>query len=352
MTQQNDAATSRKLRRAGIVRIVLVGLLAVALAITGLVWHSTRPIPPGQAKTAEQSVLGYLQAVAQGSASDALSFLDTVPTDTTFLTDDVLAYSRTFRPITHIKVSSAYGYNTKKTVNASYLIGDYRPFDSFNVILKEGYWVITNAPFGPTSEYYYYPFLTTVNSADISLNGVPLNGLNLSDISLFPGAYQYETSNRLLTMDGTTLLISGNRADTREIPPRWLSLTAEGQTEIADAVTSKLNDCLTEKASFTSCGFGFNWSNNDSQERNVDNSTVVWSTPSGIDDSNNLVVLDWMAIEDGGPLRAVAWIGGKVACEGTSAKGSLFMDSFRITTETIDVTDPDKLVITFFTSNY
>ena len=81
---------------------------------------------------ADEAVKSYLDALAAGQAAVALALGKDQPTDTTFLTDAVLADSLKRAPITAITVSPPDD-EYDNSIEASYKLGDQQVNETFTV---------------------------------------------------------------------------------------------------------------------------------------------------------------------------------------------------------------------------
>lgn len=203
-------------------------------------------VPPPVSTQADQAVLAYLDALAAGQASVALSLAQEQPADTTFLTDAVLADSLKRAPITDIKVTpQANEYDT--SIAATYKIGDQLVNEKFNVQKQD-------------DNYLLYRVTQDVNVDSLRNRTLPflVNGVEVKtdNIDLFPGSYVFSSGNENVDYgSGEPLLIKSpndypNAYDYRP------TITAAGTKAMVAAAKAKLTACAKE-AKFKPSGCEF-----------------------------------------------------------------------------------------------
>ena len=248
---QRVRASLRRLphRRRALVFVVVAVVLIVALAIGGLrVWGGRDTGLPGWARSPAAAVQGYLAAVAEGHARDALAYLSSSEIDRTFLTDRVLARSHRLAPLTGIAVVSA----TDKDVTARYRLGGDRQTVQFAVEKIGGYWFVGGSP------------ATVVVSVDAATNrvgwyGLPvsINGVQLppgeSLVTVFPGRYEI-TSDHLFVRVDKQFTAGGNSGRTTAVVLRP-HLDDTGADQIRKAAQAQLDSCVAQHTFTTDCGF-------------------------------------------------------------------------------------------------
>jgi hypothetical protein len=208
----------------------------------GTVPGSTAPsgassAPPSVVNSkADEAVKSYLEALAAGQASVALALGKEQPTDTTFLTDAVLADSLKRAPITAITVGAPSDeYDT--SIEASYKLGEQQVNESFTV-QKAG------------DKYLLYDVAQAVNVETIRSRTLPLliNGVEVQTdkVYLFPGSYQLTSGNEYAKYGGGTLVLKspGDYANAFELRPE---LTKAGADALIAAAKPRLAACLKER---------------------------------------------------------------------------------------------------------
>ncbi|HZA03477.1 MAG TPA: hypothetical protein VE617_02870, partial [Propionibacteriaceae bacterium] len=201
--------------------------------------------PPPASSQADQSVKSYLEALAAGNATAALSLGKEQPNDKSFLTDAVLAESNKRAPITDIKVSppdSEYD----SSIDASYKMGDQQVNETFTV-QKQG------------DVYLLYDVTQDVNLEGIRSRTLPMQingvGVTADKIDLFPGSYVLTTGNDYIAYGGGPMVITspGDYPSAYDHRP---AITEAGTKAVVAAAKSKLNGCL-EQAKFKPSGCPF-----------------------------------------------------------------------------------------------
>jgi len=131
--------------------------------------------------TPEQVVQGYLQALADGDASKALSYSypDSISHDTSLLNDSVLAASNQMGPIQNIHVSRGSG----GVVEATYTIGTTQVSTNYMTVAQggSGYAIRTYA-------LVSMPWGTCTSS--FTINGQLVACGMAGTLRVFPGTYE------------------------------------------------------------------------------------------------------------------------------------------------------------------
>lgn len=325
---------------------VVIGVVVVALIAVGLIFglrsggggnsqSSTGPtstavtpaVPP------EDSVKGYLQALANGDAATALSYAATKPTDTTFLTDEVLAASNALNPISSISVTPYTGDDiSKATISASYNIGDDSVNTTFDVVLQDDKYLLKQV----TQDVD----LTLVYSIGLgmSLNGVSLDDASPWSVTLFPGVYQVATSNPYLKIDPDMFTVED--VDGFTSPTGEPVLADDAQAKLAAVAKSALSGCLKEKKLATSCGFGFAGLNTG---RTPKLSTLTWKITSGSNDFSKVTFQQYNDYST----EVYGTINLKIQGNLKDTKGSSYRGTITLKQVTIDFSDPDHPDVQF-----
>jgi len=245
-----------KKKKTGLIILICVLVLALLGGGGGFgYWYlmvrddPSKPVPAGMAKTPQAAVRGYLQAVASGSSTSALSFLAVQPTSNTFLTDTVLSASNALSPITDITATMA-DTSTKAVplVNATYKIGSQTVNTMFTVEKQDKYYFLDNA----TAQ-------VDLSSAKVNGVGVSVSGIALSDISgsvdMFPGTYTITIDNTMLTMTSDPQFVVTDQTSVPS-PTVTVDLSSDAPSQFAKFAGDSLSKCMKQDATFTSCGFG------------------------------------------------------------------------------------------------
>ena len=201
--------------------------------------------PPPASGQADQAVTSYLEALAAGNATAALSLGKEQPNDKSFLTDAVLAESNKRAPITDIEVSppdSEYD----SSIEASYKMGDQQVNETFTV-QKQG------------DVYRLYDVTQDVNLEGIRSRTLPMQingvGVTADRIDLFPGSYVLTTGNDYVAYGGGPMVITspGDYPSAYDHRP---AITEAGTKAVVAAAKTKLAACAKE-ATFKPSGCPF-----------------------------------------------------------------------------------------------
>lgn len=225
-------------------------------------------VPPGNSSAppqvvnskADEAVKSYLEALAAGQAAVALALGKDQPTDTTFLTDAVLADSLKRAPITAITVSPPED-EYDSSIEASYKIGDQQVNETFTV-QKTG------------DNYLLYDITQDINLEAIRSRTLPLliNGVAVQTdtVHLFPGSYEFTSGNEYAKYgDGLLVVKHPNDYPDANLRPE---LTKAGADAFLDAAKAKLAACVKEqKLRPAGCAF-FNLREREGQD--IDEKTI------------------------------------------------------------------------------
>lgn len=193
-------------------------------------------------ETASDAVQGYLNALAAGDATKALTYLSQQPSDTSLMTNDVLKASLKSAPLTGItvpKVTDKYAYE----VDASYKLGD-RPVNAkFDIDDSSGHYLIDQG-------------YAELDLGDVS-NGLPLtiNGTKVSadKVYLFPGSYHVATTARYISLGSSADFLVQQPDDYPDVEPKP-ELTSQGQKVFKQKVTAAIQACLKSTKRNPGCG--------------------------------------------------------------------------------------------------
>jgi hypothetical protein len=207
------------------------------------------------------AVAAYLQALAAGDATTALSYAaDPAPTGP-LLTNEVLAASLERAPVTGIDIPVVEDQNAK-SVSATYTLGDAPVSESFDVVKVGDVWKISRA----------------VKDLDISFimdGSVPLkiNGVKVSEdsVAVLPGSYAFTSGLRYVGYGSKNVVLVKSpyaEADTYQIQSE---LTKAGKKAVISATEKSFNSCLKEHSlSPSNCPQKFN------SKYKYDKSTITW----------------------------------------------------------------------------
>jgi len=327
--------------------IALIVILAVALIGGGgfAAWWFfirvdpvTGPVTPGEARSPQAAVRGYLEALQAGRASDALLYAQTQPTNQTFLTGDVLSQSLAAGAISNIAVTKDAG-STKQaaTVTATYNIGSQAVTASYDVTLSNKHWFLS-----AVTDQVDLSYDIMWDNIGLSLNGVSLDGVDLSTAEFFPGTYQVTLTNDMLTMTGNSQFVVTDPQGLPDPLDLTLDLSSSAQTSFQQAAKATLDGCMGEQDIMTSCGFGFTGLEGGGTP---DLSTLTWTFESGSssDFSGTTFTLSDMSDPTAADASIDIWI--DVAIRDTN--GDRYSDSVFLYWVDVDFSDPANPVVTF-----
>ena len=249
----------------------LAGVAVIALTATSCT------VKPGQASSAEDAVKGFLTALSDGRAGDALAFTDATPSDPRFVTDDFYATARSLAPVTDVTT-----YSVDSTdVSASFDLGGASTNADFQSTQDSaGHWFVSNPLIGVDTSW-------ADTWLGLTLNGVSLDSASTSRIDLLPGGYRFATTNPDISID----MAFTAKPDSGSSPmfetdgyPFSVDLSEAGSAALVQFVTSSLASCLSEHSLTLSCGITtqgqqtFGDIYRPVMLDDIDVSTVAWST--------------------------------------------------------------------------
>ena len=226
--------------------MILAAGLAVLLIVAGIVWAVISTANSNRDKAIAQTATTYLKAIADADAPAALATLADKPANTTLLTGEVLAASRTAAPLTDIRVGApAFDGGSAATIPASYKLGDQAVSTTLHL---EGdgrtQWLLSDG----TAD------LTLSSTAGLQVNTAPLTE---ATNPVFPGAYTAATGTPDVTLEGTPTAVVA----TPDAEPTALSVTPAlseaGKANVLTAVKTRFDECLAAtEARPANCPFG------------------------------------------------------------------------------------------------
>jgi hypothetical protein len=229
--------------------VILIAVIAVVVATSGrpatnpqggqgTAGQQTKPSQGGGAPQAtsrpSDAVAAYLQAVAAGDATTALSYAaDPAPTGP-LLTNKVLAAALKRAPLTGIDVPVNEDQKAK-SVSASYTLGSSDVSESFDVVKVGDMWKIGRA----------------VKDLDISfiMNGsvpVKINGVKVTDesVAVLPGSYAFTSGLPYVSYGSKDVVLVKSpyaEADTYQVQSQ---LTKSGKRAAISATKKSFKKCL------------------------------------------------------------------------------------------------------------
>jgi hypothetical protein len=258
--------------------VILIAVIAVVVATTGRPSadpqggqgsQQTNQSQSGalqQAARPSDAVAAYLQALAAGDATAALSYAaDPAPTGP-LLTNEVLAASVKRAPLTGIDVPVVEDQNAK-SVSASYTLGSSNVSESFDVVKAGDIWKISRA----------------VKDLDLSVivDGslpVKINGMKVSEesVAVLPGSYAFTTGLPYVGYGSKNVVLVKSpyvEADTYQIQSQ---LTKAGKKAVISATKRSFNKCLQmHSLSPRNCPQKFN------SKYSYNKSTITWRQAGG-----------------------------------------------------------------------
>ena len=240
-------ATPRRHGRVPLILGIVAGVLAVAVIAVLVFRDATRTPPPESGPSASEAVRGYLEALAAGDAAAALAWADSPPSDTSLLTDAVLATALARAPLTGISVDPSSGGASYEQVTARYRIGDHPVSASFDVVRSGEQWkldeVSAPARLG----------LLDTGEAGLALNGMAVDG---TEVQLFPGSYALTTTDQRFRISGGGFEVE-TPGRSPDLYSAELALSKQGRAAIASASRRHLDECVERRQLMPKgCGFG------------------------------------------------------------------------------------------------
>lgn len=327
-----------------------VAVLVVVVVLVGVgvrAWAAPDPEAPGWAHSPRSAVQGYLDALADGRAADALAYLSRPPADRAFLTDAVLARSRELAPMTQIVVVKAAGRDCRYDceVRAEYRLGDDKMKVTFEVRQDDGYWFVdTRLQTVRLTGYRDYDQIGGYQ-VPVLVNGTP-TVLGGDEVVMFPGRYQARSGHPLVEIDTTfTVGLAELRYDDLAVRLRP-ALTADGERRVAEAAQDRLDTCLAQTSFDTGCAFldydttGF--------DGPADPTTITWT----LTDDATMPQPGGQLLEQYGPAAGLAVavpVDIQPRCTWTTVAGQAMQWEPHMAPNgyVADLTDPDHITVTF-----
>ncbi|MBA8792804.1 hypothetical protein FHX74_000398 [Friedmanniella endophytica] len=245
------------------------------------------------------AVKGFLGALAAGNAKQALAYAANTPSDTTFLTDEVLKASQQAAPITDIQVAPVSS-NYSTSVDASYKVGNSLVTGSFRVEKFGSTWKLENV----ANDVKLYS--SSYEGLPLLVSGVKVTG---DTIYLFPGTYAISTGSKYVTWGTSSITVKDPEGyvSMSGLSPK---LTSAGTSAVTAAVKSAGEACVKERKATTSCGPSIH----PPSGTKVDTSTIRWSVSFGSFSKLSSVRLNY---EDGRQAVGYVSVGMKAKYVGT-----------------------------------
>ena len=244
-----QAPEQRKNRTKILIIIGAAALAVILVAVAVIVATRDKPSadpqggqnPGGQQSGAPQNtprpsdaVSAYLQALAAGDATAALSYSADPPPTGPLLTNEVLAESRNRMELTGIDVPVVDDQNVK-SVSATYTLGNSVVNESFDVVKVSGTWKLSRA-------------VKDLDLAFIVDGPVPvkINGVKVTEesVAVLPGSYAFTTGLPYVGFGSKNVVLVRSPyvdADTYNIQSQ---LTGAGKKAAISAAKKSFSKCL------------------------------------------------------------------------------------------------------------
>ncbi len=307
---------------------LVVSLVAV-LAIQGRFNSVNGTMIGAPVGSPEETVSGYLNALAHSDSQQALGFAKLRPADQRMLTDEVLSTSNKSAPLRQVSVHTTELTDYRAQVEATYLIGGQKVIQSFTV-------------YAVGTEWKLYDVARKVDLTQLKTGDLPLtlNGVAVptENVELFPGRYQVATTDsRYQVTDDAFVVTSPGVAP--ELGTVRLGLSASGIDEIISAANTRLHSCLAARElQPAGCGFGAVAP----RGTKVQLDTVRWKVRKG---PSTLTLLR-PTLDRSDPRLATADVAIQVAITAKDSKGGSLGVADTITTVIADLSS-DSVRITF-----
>jgi hypothetical protein len=224
----------------GVCAVVVLALVAAAVVVGTRAFATV-------ARTPEQAVIRFLDAVADKRSADAIALLSSPPADRTLLTDDFLSRSIPPEDIKAEVSSAKLEAWPGTTVEASYQLGNVSASGRFSVSDTEEGWRVNN---GVTPVRVGNPSATL---PVLAINGTPVS---TAEPVLFPGRYGVELVDQYLGLTEDGPIEIGPQADPDKPETVAYEVTEAGQELAEKEVTAAIEECLAERAYEPGCGIG------------------------------------------------------------------------------------------------
>ena len=223
---------------------VLIALVvAVVFAIGAVRGVAGGGSPFAGGGSAEETVEGYLTAIADGDAETALSFIYAPESSSPLLTDEVLAASQKLAPLTDIVIGEPDVTGGYALVPVTYSIGDTPVTTEISVSQDSDGWKIT----GGTGQLSVYQ----LDGLEPTINGVPVSG---EYVDAFPGAYEYGVTVDGFALEGENVIIVTAPSEYPDTSGMNAVLTPEAADAFRQAVSASVDACIASTTLEAGCG--------------------------------------------------------------------------------------------------
>jgi len=303
--------------------------------------EATSPVPSASiapyTAAATATVHSWLDALAAGDAQSALTMMRDLPSDRTFLTDEVL---RGAMPVfADVKIQPEQAAEDDVTFRLTFDMAGQEKWLQLDLANQQpgsptGPWLIA----GGTTDVDVTQIMPPTDGMNLVVNGVPVPP-GASTITLLPGLYPLSVSDTRFAFaaNDSTLIVP-----VFDPPVFNADLSADGQAQVDAAVQAKLDSCLAQTVAVppSDCGFGFA----DPAAvfgKPVQIASVVWTLAPGTADAAFRYSVD--------PATLVARGTGHMTIHGavTDVSGAAYAGTDAITGVTVNLTDPANPVVAF-----
>lgn len=246
-----QSAPESSSKKKQIIGIVLILALIIVLVLTMVT--STRKGADEPARTAQETVQAYFDALQQGDADAVLKLAQEQPKDKTFLTDEILQAAMRDTPITDVTIGEPVENTGATTVDVSYKIGGQKVDAVFALVASRTTHKLRNV----TKTVLATGFTTPI--MDVQLNGVAIKS---KEIEVFPGRYTVAPVDSSYVIDKPGYLVAAPESARikKELPsPRVdVRFNDEMQAKLRAAAKPALTKCLNaKKLDNPECGIRF-----------------------------------------------------------------------------------------------
>ncbi|SIO03328.1 hypothetical protein [Agromyces cerinus] len=224
--------------------VVLIALIAaIVFAIGAVRGIAGGGSPFAGGGSAEETVEGYLTAIADGDAETARSFLYASESSSPLLTDEVLATSQELAPLTDIVIGEPEVTGGYALVPVTYSIGDTPVTTEISVSEDSEGWTIP----GGTGQLAVYQ----LDGLEPTINGVPVSG---EYVDAFPGAYEYGVTVDGFALEGENVVVVTAPSEYPDTSGMDAVLTPEAAEAFRQAVSASIDVCIASKTLEAGCG--------------------------------------------------------------------------------------------------
>ena len=238
----------------------IVIIVAAVLVVAALIFAGSRLLgggatgsagagtatPANKYRTPDAAINAYFAALNAGDAASIIAMAESVPTDTTLLTNDVLTQATQDTQITEVSIAES---TDKDTFPVTYTIAGHTVSDTFQL----------NKDSAGSYRLATIALPMSVNPIPASQVGLRVNGVPVtsSKITVFPGTYTMTLDSAMYQLQPDTFVV-----DSLVRPPslsdNQISLTDQGIDDVRKAAKEHLTWCLANKETIKpECGLNY-----------------------------------------------------------------------------------------------